>query len=143
VFSKSSTDKQTGLSTSYFVTNKTFTACKPVRIIKHKNPLSFLERQPRYTIEFRGSEPSGNFTLKQKTVSEIVSELKTGNALSETGIDIAINAQIKGFEKAAMLEVNDDMDYTGFFVDDNGKHIIASKVQASAPIDIEQLREAL
>jgi hypothetical protein len=72
-----------GLLTVSFVTKKTFTACKPVRIIKHKNPLSFLELQPRYTIQFEGSEPSGNFTIKHKTISEIVSELKNGNALCE------------------------------------------------------------
>lgn len=75
--------------TTFLVTKKTFTACKPVRTIKHKNPLSFLELQPRYTIQFKGSEPSGNFTVKQKTIAEIVAELKNGNALCDNAIDVA------------------------------------------------------
>ena len=106
---KHTTDAKSNMVTSYLVTNKTFTACKPVR---NKNPLSFLELQQRYTMEFRGSEQSGNFTIKHKTLSEIVSELKNGNALSEYGLDVALTAQIKGFEKAGLLEVNDDMNYT-------------------------------
>jgi hypothetical protein len=73
---KQTTDARSNMVTSYLVTNKTFTACKPVRIIKHKNPLSFLELQQRYTIEFRGSEQSGNFTIKHKTLSEIVGAKK-------------------------------------------------------------------
>jgi hypothetical protein len=68
---KHSADRNIVVS-SYLVTNKTFTACKPIRIIKHKNPLSFLELQQRYTIQFRGSEQSGNFTTKHKTLSEVV-----------------------------------------------------------------------
>jgi hypothetical protein len=98
-----------GLQIISFLTRKTFTACKPVRITKHKNPLSFLELLQRYTIQFKGSEPSGNFTIKQKTIAEIVAELKNGNALCDNGLDIAINAQIKGFEKNGLLEINDDI----------------------------------
>ena len=124
------------------VTSKTFTACKPVRIIKHKNPLCFLELQQRYTMEFRGSEQSGNFTVKHKTLSEIVAELKNGNALSERGIDVAITAQIKGFEKAGRLEVNDDINYTGFFPSEDNNHIIPSNVDI-VDVDSQKLKDAL
>ena len=132
-----------GMLTVSFVTKKTFTACKPVKIIKHKNPLSFLELLQRYTIQFKGSKPSGNFTIKQKTISEIVAELKNGNALCENGLDIAINAQIKGFEKAGLLEINDDINYAGFFTNDTNDQIIASGVDVAAVIDIQRLRNAL
>ena len=44
-------DQRSGLIINSLITNKTFTVCKPVRIIKHQNPLSFLELQQRYTIE--------------------------------------------------------------------------------------------
>jgi hypothetical protein len=134
-----------GLQIVLFITKKTFAACKPVRIIKHKNPLSFLELLQRYTIQFKGSEPSGNFTIKHKTISEIVAELKNGNALSENGLDIAINAQIKGFEKDGLLEVNDDMNYTGFFTnnDSNNSQIIPSGIHIAAIIDTQKLRDAL
>jgi hypothetical protein len=43
---------------------KTFTACKPIKVIKHVNPLSFLETQDKFTIEFKGLEASGCFTAK-------------------------------------------------------------------------------
>jgi len=136
-------DKDSNLMTTFLVTKKTFTACRSVRIIKHKNPLSFLELQPRYTIQFKGSEPSGNFTIKQKTIAEIVAELKNGNALCDNGIDVAITAQIKGFEKAGLLEVNDDMSYTGFFTNDNSSQIIPSGIQIPAVVDTQKLRDAL
>jgi hypothetical protein len=107
--------------------------------------LSFLELRDRYTIQFRGSEESGNFTVKCKTIPEIVSELKNGNALCDTGIEVAINAQIKGFEKAGQLEINEDMEYSGFFLDDSCTKIIASKVEGTTSVftDTRQLREAL
>lgn len=141
---KSSTDKETGLTSSYFITNKTFTACKPVRIIKHKNLLSFLELLQRYTMQFKGSEPSGNFIIKHKTISEIVAELKNGNALCENGIDVAITAQIKGFEKAGLLEINDDMSYTGFFTSEDSRQITASNVGIiNADVDEERLKDTL
>jgi hypothetical protein len=40
----------------------------------------------------------------------------------KNGIDVAITAQIKGFEKAGLLEVNDDMNYTGFFTNESKTH---------------------
>jgi hypothetical protein len=38
-------------------------------------------------------------------------------------------AQMKGFEKAGLLEVNDSLDYTGFFPSDDHKTIISSNVE--------------
>jgi hypothetical protein len=140
---KRTTDAKSNMVTSYLVTIKTFTACKPLKIIKHKNLLSFLELQQRYTIEFRGSEQSGNFTLKHKTLPEIVSGLKNGNALCEYGLDVALTAQIKAFEKAGRLEVNDDMNYTGFFPTEGNNQIIASNVDIAADVDIQKLKDAL
>lgn len=43
------------------------------------------------------------------------------------GIEIAIQAQIKGFEQGGLLEVNDSMDYTGFFPCNN--KIISSNIE--------------
>jgi hypothetical protein len=94
-------------------------------------------------VQFKGSEPSGNFTIKHKTISEIVAELKNGNALCENGIDVAVIAQIKGFEKAEMLEINDDMNYTGFFTNDSNSQIIPSGIDISTTIDVQKLRDAL
>ena len=53
--------------------------------------------------------------LKKSTqLAEIIALLKNGNALTDKGIDYALNAQIKGFEKAGLLETNDSLDYTVF-----------------------------
>lgn len=139
---KHAADAKSNMISSYLVTNKTFTACKPVRIIKHKNPLSFLELQQRYTIQFRGSEQSGNFTAKHKTLSEIVGELKNGNALCERGIDVALIAQIKGFEKAERLEVNDDINYTGFFPGEDSEQIIVSNIDI-VNVEPQKLKDSL
>jgi hypothetical protein len=55
--------------------------------------------------------------------------LKNGNALIDRGIEIALQAQIKGFEQAGLLEVDDSMDYIGFFPYDNNKKIISSNIE--------------
>lgn len=126
VIRNSDFDKATNQIKTSITQIKTFTACKPVKVIKHVNPLSFLETQDKYTIEFKGSEKSGCFTCRHRTLSEIVAHLKNGNALTEKGIEIALQAQIKGFERAGLLEEDDTMDFVGFFPYD-GK-IIASNV---------------
>jgi hypothetical protein len=119
-------DKGGNLTTQQH-TIKTFTPCKPTKIIKHKNPLSFLDLRDKYTIEFVGSEPSGCFTVKHKSLAEIIAELNDGNTLVDKGLDVMLNAQIKGFEKAGKLEISDSIDYTGFFP--SGKKIISSNVK--------------
>ena len=121
---------------------RTFLACKPVRIIKHRNPLSFLEILQNYTIEFRGSEPSGNFTIRHKSLPQIIAQLKQSEALTEKNLDNAMIAQIKGFEQVGLLEENDDLDYTGFFPID-GREIICSNLDIPENIDIEEINAAL
>jgi hypothetical protein len=127
---KSTFDEATSQIKTTVIQVKTFTACKPVKVTKHISPLSFLEAQDRFTIEFRGSEPSGCFTARHKSLSEVVSLLKNGNALTDKGIEVVLQAQIKGFERAGLLEVSGSMDYTGFFppVSSNNK-IISSNVK--------------
>jgi hypothetical protein len=121
-------DEKTGQERTLITYITTFTACKPIKIIRHINPLPFMEIQDKYTIEFIGSERSGCFTIKHKSLSEIVSVLKNGNALAERGIDIALQGQIKGLERSELLEVNDSMNYTGFFPCGNNNKIISSNV---------------
>jgi Bifunctional DNA primase/polymerase, N-terminal len=121
---------------------RTFLACKPVRIIKHRNPLSFLEIPQKYTIEFRGSEPSGNFTISHKSLPQVIAQLKQSQALTDKNLDNAMIAQIKGFEQAGLLEENDDLDSTGFFPIGN-REIICSNVVLSENIDVEEINTAL
>ena len=75
---------------------RTFLCCKPIKIVKHRNPLLFLDIPEKFTIEFRGSEPSGNFTLKHKTLSEIVGKLKQTEALTDRGLEAALSHKGKG-----------------------------------------------
>lgn len=112
---------------------KTFLALKPVRIIKHDYRLSWLiaDYEQKYTIEFRGMEKSACFTVRQKTKAQIVNIVKDF-ALTEYGIDVAINAQILGFEKEGRLEVDDEISYDGFFLDKDGK-IFASHIEIQEP----------
>ena len=105
--------------------------------------MSFLETGQKYTVVFKGSEPSGNFTLKQKSLSEIViARLKETDALCDKNIDNALIAQIKGFEQRGLLEVNDDLDYIGFFLDSNDK-IIASGIEVKNEISRADVLGAL
>lgn len=108
---------------------RTFTAFKPIKITKHINPLSFLELRDKYTIEFRGLEPSGCFTTRHKSITEIAAELNDGNALTDRGLEVMLQAQIKGFEKERKLEISDIIDYSGFFPSSDNKKIICSNVK--------------
>jgi hypothetical protein len=143
VIRKTREDIETGEIRESFITTKTYTACKPVKIIKHKSLLSYgLEVSEKFTIQFKGSEPSGNFTIKQKTRSEIVTRLKDGLALCESGIDIAINSQVLAFEKQNLIEINEDMSEVGFFLDENDK-IRVSNVKIKTEVNKEDLKQAI
>jgi hypothetical protein len=136
-------DRETGEPISErWVTTKTFTACKVEQITKHKNILDFLELPQLYTIKFKGKEPSGNFTLKQKTIQEIASDVRDTNGISETGIDIAIRMQLKAFEVAGLIKENDDMKYTGFFTNEEHTKIVSSGIEL-VEIDKQKVVEAL
>jgi hypothetical protein len=106
--------------------------------------------QQKYTFVFKGPESSGCFTAAFKTLPEIVSLLKEGNALCDLGLNTAINAQLKGFERDGLLKENDDMDLTGFFPDSgqDSKGIICSnadtdKFDFNSDHDRQRLKEAL
>lgn len=132
-----------GIITSQrYIMTRSFTTCKPLKMVKHKNMLSFLDLPQRYTMQFKGEEASGSFTIKHKTLSEISGQLRDGNALTESGIDIALQTQIKAFEKAKLLEENDDMHFIGFFTNENRTVIIPSEVEFKE-IDNAKLTEAL
>lgn len=113
----------------YYRMTRSFTTCKPVEITQHKSVLDFLELPQLYTIKFIGNEKSGRFTLKQKTMSEISSEIRDTNGLSETGIDIALRTQLKAFEVAELIKENDDIKYTGFFSNQECDKIISSGIE--------------
>ena len=63
--------------------NKTYLTCIPVRIVRHKNPLTFLESVAKYTISFVDAAGE-SYTFSHKTLSEILSNLRDlGYVLSD------------------------------------------------------------
>ena len=59
----------------YIVHNKTYLACNPVKIIRHKNPLTFLQLQETFTIQFVDATGE-HYTFSHKTLSAIIQSLK-------------------------------------------------------------------
>jgi hypothetical protein len=101
--------------------NKLYLTCIPVSIIKHRNPLSFLETATKYTITF--IDGVGNrFTFKHKTLSEIIAGLKDDGYVQSDGAEGALGRMILTFAKNKILVENYDMEYTGFFFDDAAKN---------------------
>lgn len=89
-----------------------------------------------------GAEQSACRVIRHKTISEIASELKqSGNVLADFGVEIALSAIIKAFERKGMIEENNDIELTGFFID-NKVNLIASNVSIDKP-SLEGISEAL
>jgi len=72
-----------------------------------------------------------------KALSQILAFLKETQALTDKNLDVALIAQIKGFEKIGLLEENDDTEYIGFLPTENNIGIICSNVDISDHINIE------
>lgn len=125
-----------------YVMTKSFTSCKPVEIIKDKNPLAFLDLPQQYTIRFKGSERSGNFIVKHSTIADIAGVLRASHALSTDGIDVALQTQVKAFEAKGILKETEDMSYTGFFTNEDRTLIIPSGITFKET-DNSKLIEAL
>jgi hypothetical protein len=80
-----------------------------------------------------GAEQSACRIVRHKTISEIVSELKqSANVLADFGVEVALSAIIKAFERKGLLEENNDIELVGFFIDNNGS-LIASNVNINKP----------
>ena len=122
--------------------NKLYLTCIPVSIIKHRNPLSFLETATKYTITFVDSV-GNRFTFRHKTLSEIVAALKDDGYAQSDGLEGALGRMILAFAKNGKLVENYDMEYTGFFFDEAAKKIIASNLEIKDKIQIDDLKEAL
>ena len=122
--------------------NKLYLTCIPISIIKHRNPLSFLEAATKYTITF--VDGVGNrFTFKHKTLSEIITGLKDDGYVQSDGAEGALGRMILAFAKNKMLIENYDMEYIGFFFDDAAKKIIASNLEIKDEISVDDLNGAL
>ena len=115
----------------YLVHNKTYLACITVKIIRHKNPLTFLETSAKYTIKFVDSVGETQ-TFKHKTLAEILQGLRDlGYVLSDSS-DTALGAMVQAYKENKQIEDNEDIEYIGFFTDKDNK-IIASNLEIKQP----------
>jgi hypothetical protein len=122
--------------------NKLYLTCIPESIIKHRNPLSFLETATKYTITFVDGVDN-RFTFKHKTLSEIIAGLRDDGYVQSDGAEGALGRMILAFAKNGKLVENYDMEYTGFFFDEAAKKIIASNLEIKNEIPADDLKSAL
>jgi hypothetical protein len=105
---------------------KTYLTCIPIKIVRHKNPLTFLDQTAKYTMSFVDSVGE-QCTFNHKTLSEILSGLRDRGYVFADGAEGALGTMVQAFKKRRLIEDNDAMDYTGFFIVD--KKIIASNIE--------------
>ena len=125
----------------YLSDTKTFLACIPTKIIRHRNPLTFLDLPEKYSISFEDSTDH-KFTLSHKTLSEIVAKLKERMYVLNDGVDSALSAILQAHKESKEIIDNEELEYTGFFAINNNKTIKASNVEIKEPI-IADLEDAL
>jgi hypothetical protein len=123
----------------YLVHNKTFLACIPVKITRHKTPLGFLQTQETFSISFIDSV-NEQLTFKHKTLSAIIQSLRDSGYVLSDGADLALAALVQAYRERELIEENEDIEYIGFFK--IGDKIIASNVQIKKP-EIIDLHDAI
>ena len=131
---KSSTRKVDGIEMiEYFlVHNKTYLACIPDKIVRHKNPITYLDVSPKFTFSFVDATGE-RYTFSHKTLSEILSGLRDLGYVLSDGADTALGAMVQAYKESKEIEDNDDMEYIGFFTDKDNK-IIASNIEIKEPV---------
>ena len=104
---------------------------------------SLINQQPSTNLQRNELKLPNSFCTFMKALSQILAFLKETQALTDKNLDVALIAQIKGFEKIGLLEENDDTEYIGFIPTENNNDIICSNVDISDHINIEELKAAL
>jgi hypothetical protein len=115
----------------FLVDTSTYLGCIPDKIIKHKNPLTSVRIPELYTISF--IDISGErFTLKQKTLPNIIGSLKERACVFKDGANNALNVIIQAFKKRKLVEISEDIPYIGFLPLEGNK-ILVSNVEIKQP----------
>jgi len=104
------------INTLYLFDNTTYLACIPTRIVRHKNPLAFLQTTQKYTMTFT-DKAGEKHTFSQKTLAEIVQQLRDLGKVLSDGADKALNALLQTYIENKFIEDNEETDYIGFFKD--------------------------
>ena len=130
-----------GTTVHFLVHNKTYLTCIPIRIVRHRSPLTFLDSAAKYTMSFVDASDE-HTTFSHKTLSEILSGLRDlGYALSD-GAEGALGAMVQAYKERKEIEDNEDMDYVGFFIDKENK-TIPSNIEINEEPDLAALGDAL
>ncbi len=114
-------------------------ACIPVKIIRHKNPLTFLQLQETFTIEFVDVKQE-HYIFNHKTLAAIIQSLKERALVLGDGADSALSSIIQGFKQRDLIEINEELGYSSFFK--IGNKILASNLEIKEP-SIDKLTDAL
>jgi hypothetical protein len=122
----------------YLIDTNTYLGCIPDKIIKHKNPLTFVRIPELYTISF--IDISGDtFTLKQKTLPNIMASLKDRACVFKDGANNALNVIIQAFKKRQLVEISEDIPYTGFLPLEGNKILVSNvEIKQPSPDDVAQ-----
>ena len=110
---------------SSLIYNKTYLTCIPTKIVRHKNPLTFLDQAAKYTMTFVDAAGE-QYTFSHKALTEIMSGLRDLGYVFGDGAEGALGTMVQAFKENKLIEDNQDMDFTGFFIVD--KKIITSNV---------------
>jgi hypothetical protein len=134
------TKHETGTITYTLIQNKTFLVCIPTKIIRHRNPLTYLDLPARYTITFIDAAGEQN-TFNHKTLAEIIGALRDLSYVFLDGAEGALGVIMQAYKGNKLIQDNEDMVYTGFFSIGTGsnKKIIASNIEIKEPsiVDLE------
>jgi hypothetical protein len=125
-------------STLFLHHNKTYLTCIPSKIIRHKNPLSYLVAPANYTVTFVDATGERN-TFNHQTLSEIMGGLRDLGYVYTEGAEGALGVMVQAFKQNKLIEDNEDMDYTGFFIvgEDEDKKILPSNLEIKEPSNAE------
>ena len=114
--------------------------CIPATIIKHENPLDFLNSQITYTISFL-NQANKSFTLSRMTLNQIMDELRNdGYIMPGNGATEVLAAMITAFRDDNLMNIDKSVDFEGYYYHNgdiqiskvNGKHPRRNKEQCVA-----------
>ena len=81
-------------------------ACIPTKIVRHKNPLTFLQTQATFTISFVDAMGE-HYTFSDKPLSTIIQCLKDLGLVLGDGLDTALAAIMQAHKQRNLIEDND------------------------------------
>ncbi|MGI8720558.1 MAG: hypothetical protein ACR2KF_08560 [Nitrososphaeraceae archaeon] len=128
----------------YLSHNKTYLACAPIRIVRHKSPLKDLQLAATFTMTFV-DHVGERHTFSHKTLAAIVQSLRDLGYVLGDGAEQALSTVMQGFVKEKLIEDNEEIPYIGFFeITDTNKEnkILASNIEIKEP-DKSALSDAI